>query len=278
MPRAVGPANVQLEAVQPMNHRTESRVRTTSQYAVMPVVFIDQLEVLGALAGLKRALDMTNHRVPIHVCLDNASVIGGLRGRPGESPQHAFLEFRNLAKAHGAVRTRWCPGHMGIEGNEVADAYAKKGCSKEPLDLPPTLAFIRRTAKAMSRDEFSNWWTNNMPEAYIPLGLKADLRCPKGLTLPRSTLYHLLAARTHHGDFANYHERFNHADSANNCTCGRRKNAHHIFYCRKVAPRKRLRLGSSSLQAIHKAIGTNFHDFAKLAKGTSFFTEICPRH
>ncbi|RMJ14890.1 hypothetical protein CDV36_005455, partial [Fusarium kuroshium] len=53
-------------------------------------------------AGLKRALDITTHRVPIHVCLDNTSVIGGLRGRPGESSQHAFLEFRDLAKAHGA--------------------------------------------------------------------------------------------------------------------------------------------------------------------------------
>ncbi|KAF5007695.1 hypothetical protein FDECE_5995 [Fusarium decemcellulare] len=235
-------------------------------------------EVLGALAGLKRALDITTHRVPIHVCLDNTSVIGGLRGGPGESSQHAFLEFRDLAKAHGSVYTRWCPGHMGIEGNEVADAYAKKVCSKEPLELPPTLALIRRQAKAMSHHEFPNWWTNNMPEAYIPLGLEADARCPKELTLPRSTLHHLLAARTHHSDFADYHERFNHANSANNCSCGRRKNACHIFYCRKVAPHKRLRLGLSSLQAIHKAIGTNFLDFAKPAKSTSFFTEICPRY
>ncbi|KAF5001009.1 hypothetical protein FDECE_11098 [Fusarium decemcellulare] len=183
-------------------------------------------EVLGALAGLKRALNITTHRVPIHVCLDNNSVIGGSRGRPGESSQQAFLEFRALAKAHGGVRTRWCPGHMGIDGNEVADASAKKGCSKEPHDLPLTPTFIRRQAKAMTRDEFLNWWTNNMPEAYIPLGLKAELRCPKELTLPRSTLRHLLAARTHHGDFADYHERFNHADSANNCSCGRRKNAY----------------------------------------------------
>ncbi|KAF4465954.1 reverse transcriptase [Fusarium albosuccineum] len=107
--------------------------------------------------------------------------------------------------------------------------------SFEPLDLPPTLAFIRRQARTMSRDEFSSWWTNNMPEASIPLDLKADLRGPKELTLPRSTLHHLLAARTHHGDFATYHERFNHLESTNNCSCDHRKNAYHIFYYRKVA-------------------------------------------
>ncbi|KAF4471945.1 reverse transcriptase [Fusarium albosuccineum] len=234
-------------------------------------------EVMGALAGLKRALITTTHPVRIHVCLDNVSVLEGLRGRPGDSSQAAFLEFQKLAKAHKGVGTRWCPGHTGIEGNEEADGYAKKGCSKEPLDLPPTLAFIRRIARAKTREEFSAWWATNMPEAYIPLGLKADLRCPKELTLPRTTLHHLLAARTQHGDFANYHERFNHPDAETDCSCGRRKNAYHIFYCRKVAPHERLRLAPSSLQAIHKAIGTNFKDFAKLAKGSSFFTEICPR-
>jgi hypothetical protein len=62
---------------------------------------------------------------------------------------------------------------MGIEGNEVADVYAKKGCSKEPLDLPLTLVFIIRQAIAMMRDEIAKWWTNSMPELYI---LRASVR------------------------------------------------------------------------------------------------------
>ncbi|KAF5000774.1 hypothetical protein FDECE_11140 [Fusarium decemcellulare] len=99
-------------------------------------------------------------RAPIHVYIDNTSVISGLRGRPGESSQYAFFEFRGLAKARGSVYARWCPGNMGIEGNEVSGAYTKKGCSKEPLELLPTLAVIRRKAKAMSHHEFSNWWAN----------------------------------------------------------------------------------------------------------------------
>ncbi|KAF4466803.1 endonuclease exonuclease phosphatase [Fusarium albosuccineum] len=137
-------------------------------------------EVLGALAGLKRALNITTHRVPIHLCLYNNSVIGGLRGRPGESSQ--LSSNSGPWQKHTAESTR-----AGAQ-----DTW--------------------------TRDEFLNWWTYNMPEAYIPLDLKAELSCKN---------------TTHHGDFADYHERFNQADSANNCSCGRRKNAYTSFAAAK---------------------------------------------
>jgi ribonuclease HI len=198
------------------------------------------VEVIGAAAGLEHALKATTHKVPIHVCLDNSAAIMGLQGRPSDSSQYFCLRFQKFARQHGAVNVRWCPGHLGIEGNEAADSLAKKGCSETPLDLPPTLSYIKRTARAKTQEEFSTWWHNNMPEIYEPLGLKAEAGCPKELALPRTTLHHLLAARTHHGDFAAYHQRFNHEDAQLECSCGRDKNPHHIFYCRKVNRGKRI--------------------------------------
>lgn len=234
-------------------------------------------EAVGAIEGLQHALHFTTHRVPIHSCLDNTAVVRGFLGKPSESSQKAFLDFQRLAKEHGGVDIRWSPGHMGIEGNEAADAYAKLGCSSSPRDEPPTLANVKATSKAQSRTDFQQWWNNEMPEAYQPLELKAALGCPKELALPRAILHHLLAARTGHGDFAEYHERFNHQDAGANCSCGRRKNPHHIFYCRKVT-RPKLQARPTMLASIHRAIGKEFETFTGLAKKATFFQDICPRY
>lgn len=235
-------------------------------------------EVKGALEGLKKALAATTHRVPIHVCINNTSVILSLRGQPSESSQDVFLEFQRLAKEHGEAKTAWCPGPMNILGNELADAHAKRGCKQQPLNSPPTLAYIRRTSRAKARQDFAQWWNENMPETYQPLGLKAELRCPAELLLARPILHQLLAARTQHGDFAASHERFRHEDAELKCSCGCCKNPFHPFYCRKVRPSQRLRLTPTLLQAIHRALGTKFQSFATLIEASQFHTLICPRH
>lgn len=50
---------------------------------------------------------------------------------------------------------------------------------------------------------------------------------------PQSHFRWLLAARSGHGDFAQYHERFGHEDEKLKCPCGGRKTPHHFYYYRK---------------------------------------------
>jgi hypothetical protein len=59
---------------------------------------------------------------------------------------------------------------------------------------------------------------------------------------PRPILHHLLAARSGHGDFADYHERFAHEGADLECSCGRRKAPEHFLICDKVRPRDQPRL------------------------------------
>ncbi|KAM3448171.1 hypothetical protein MY3296_008041 [Beauveria thailandica] len=54
---------------------------------------------------------------------------------------------------------------------------------------------------------------------------------PEMQTLTRLELHHLIAARSGHGDFANYHERFDHPDARVICNCGRRKTPARILFC-----------------------------------------------
>ncbi|KAI8412253.1 hypothetical protein FOFC_08883 [Fusarium oxysporum] len=194
---------------------------------------------------------------------------------PSDSSQDVFLEFQALAASHGAIQVRWVPGHTDIPGNDQADKLAKAGSSApEPEGAQPTLAYLRRIARQKPKEAFETWWSTSAPEQYKRLNLKATTCCPPELTLPRAALHHLLAARSLHGDFAAYHERFNHSDAHLVCSCNRRKAPDHIFYCRKVPPRHRKRLAPLPNAAVTLAIGKDFTKFAELSKASAFFQKI----
>ncbi|KAK4061149.1 hypothetical protein Purlil1_14266 [Purpureocillium lilacinum] len=236
-------------------------------------------EATGALEGLRAALHLGDTTSEVVVCTDNLAVASCLRGNPADSSQDKFTKFQELATSHGNVQVRWIPGHTNIPGNEEADGLAKAGCLQpEPPGAMPSLAHLRRLARQQSRDAFKTWWSTEAPESYKPLNLEATTSCPPELLLPRATLHSLLAARSRHGDFADYHERFNHDDASLDCSCGRRKAPEHPFYCRKVPPRLRMRLTPSPAEAVHHAVGKGFKAFVEMTSESSFFQRICPRH
>ncbi|RKK08478.1 hypothetical protein BFJ66_g17778 [Fusarium oxysporum f. sp. cepae] len=235
-------------------------------------------EATGALEGLKAALNLPGSAArDIVVCLDILAAATCLRGTPSDSSQAVFVDFQALAESHGATQVRWIPGHTDIPGNEQADKLAKAAFSlPEPEGAQPTLAYLRKVARQKPKEAFKTWWTTSVPEQYKRLNLKATIRCPPELSLPRAA--HLLAARSLHGDFAAYHERFNHNDARVTCSCGRRKAPDHVFYCRKVPRRCRIRLVPSPTAAVNLAIGRNFDKYIKLTKSSAFFERICTRY
>ncbi|KJZ68004.1 hypothetical protein HIM_12605 [Hirsutella minnesotensis 3608] len=141
-----------------------------------------------------------------------------------------------------------------------------------------TIAYLRRKAKTDAARRFEAWWQVEMPDSYRAIKLKTTTKCPKELVgVPRERLHHLLAARSGHGDFAPYNERFDHPDALLKCSCGRRKAPDHIFYCRKIDTVHRLKLSPSAGQAINSAIGPKYETFLKLVEETDFFQKVCPR-
>ncbi|KAJ6436009.1 mutator-like element [Purpureocillium lavendulum] len=241
-----------------------------------PEVF--DAEAKGALEGLRAALNLPNPR-RIFVCLDNLGVATCLRGMPADSSQEVFLEFQALATTHGAAEVRWIPGHTNIAGKRAGGRLGEGGHLLARIRRrSPDTRYLRRTARQQSRDAFEAWWDASAPDQYKPLHLKPATGCPPELELPRPLLHHLLAARSRHGDFADYHEKFNHDDARLSCSCGRRKEPSHLFYCRKILPRHRMRLAPSPTVAVNRAIGRDFDKFVKLAKASSFFEWACPRH
>ena len=251
-------------------------------------------EAAGALAGLKAVLTCYHaaYSSNLHILLDNQEAALQLQGSPGGSSQQTFLEFQNLASswparsthlpgvAPGQVFAHWIPGHSGIRGNEMADQQANLGAThpgnSHSPPPPVRFAWARRLLKKALHSCFAAYWAKHAPPSYRELALPLD-PLPPELSFPRASLGRLLAARSGHGDFAHYHERFNHENTLLSCSCGQRKTPYHFYHCpRGNAAAQHPWTGLSCREVLGTKNGARL--FNEWLLKSNFFTQICPNH
>jgi hypothetical protein len=206
------------------------------------------------------------------------------------SSKSIFTEFCEVARkwplhprythlAPRAIQVRWVPGHHNVHRNEEADQATKEGAA-----LPPpagaicTLASLKRIPQASAKRATTQYWAAKAPANYIELMVEYPLTTDKFQT-SRAALGHILAARSQHGDFTAYHNRFNHAGATLNCSCRRPKSPLHFYFCKKSTVQKLTpRLATS--HALPWLLGTTkgIIALAKWITGSRYFLEICQRH
>ncbi|RAL63708.1 hypothetical protein DID88_003355 [Monilinia fructigena] len=225
-------------------YRGQTLARTGSG-AINSISHVFDAEAIGALKGLQCALDIlqpTDER--IWMCIDSTSVIWCMRANASNTSQWAFLECHTLIDRY-KVGIKWSPGHMGIEGNEAADELANTGANDggrtdDDRSAEPTISGIGTTAKALADIATSDWWSQCHPglsASYRRWKLGYSVTEPPELRLPRTVLHRLLATRTAHGDFAQYHRRFGHTEAELTCLCGFEKAPNHLVFC-EISQRK----------------------------------------
>ncbi|EED11975.1 conserved hypothetical protein [Talaromyces stipitatus ATCC 10500] len=249
-------------------------------------------EAEAALAGAQAAIayPTAQFATNLWICLDNLEVVIRLLSPSTGSSQEIFESFRTLAAAwplrkrlphikSGSIQIRWVPGHAKIPENEAADLAAKEGAASIPPAPHKSLyASLKRYAKTQSLSAAQSQWQKVAPQSYQDLEITTSPKRPGKLQLNRLDLGRIIAARTGHGDFADYHERFNHDDAYLLCRCKAQKASLHFFFC-YIAKRRAPRLPGPPSEVISFLLGTakGTRKLASWLAETRFFEGICPR-
>ncbi|KAI0995394.1 hypothetical protein K3495_g12785 [Podosphaera aphanis] len=139
---------------------------------------------------------------------------------------------RAEATVLGTVQVRWIPGHQGIAGNERVDALAKEASGLPTEITEATIARSKTILEKFYQERLTLYLNQHAPRRYLEFGIKMNSQLPPEISLlPRRSLGRLLAARSGHGDFAEYHRRFKHTDADLYCSCGQEKSPEHPFSC-----------------------------------------------
>ncbi|KAL5604162.1 uncharacterized protein BROUX77_004348 [Berkeleyomyces rouxiae] len=200
-------------------------------------------EAIGALEAARRATarDGTEE---IWLCLDNQGIMNRLRNPStrNSTSQDVIDETKTTLRRWASespgrrVQVLWVPGHMGLEGNELADAQAKLGCQQTTTEPRVSLAGARRWRRDRLSLEYGEWWQKQ--KGYRPLGTGVPAEPPFRVSrydgLTRIELGHILAARTGDGDFDEYHGRWEHNCPRGCRACNQPKERGHWWTCRAL--------------------------------------------
>ena len=142
-------------------------------------------DVTAMLGGLNAALKSPLARVSLglYICLDNLSVARNAGLTPKGSSQEIFRQFREAAKGWlqggKGLSVQWIPGHMNIEGNEIADKEVRK-YAKTPPNIQTrrtqSLSSAKRQLKSRKDKAWQHEWQTTISSGsgklYGDLGLK----------------------------------------------------------------------------------------------------------
>ncbi len=180
----------------------------------------------------------------IHVCTDNLNIAKKAGSVPNGSSQASFIRFREGVKSWlqkgKKVAVQWVSSQMRIIENEKSDQEAKKYEAVSPtlmINGVQTLVHAQRVIREKKNQawqkEWENMGTSQAIKIYHELKIRptTNAKSMPEMNLNKEVLSWLIAARTRHGHFADYHDRFEYEKVDVDYSCDQKWLRLHPFSC-----------------------------------------------
>ena len=205
---------------------------------------VHEAELIGILLGIHLINTERKGTTTCVIGVDNQAAIKAFDSdlrKPGHHIAHEILRIANQLRkkrksAKYELTIRWTAGHVGIEGNEKADAEAKKaseGYTSDTKSIPPYLrkpllinpAAVRRANYEKLKKEWSREWRQSergqkTQQFDKTTPSKTFLKSISQGNLTREVASRLSQIRLTHIPLNSYLHRFKRTDSARCPACG----------------------------------------------------------
>ena len=141
-----------------------------------------------------------------------------------------------MSRHNTRVVLQWIPAHIGIPGNERADALAKKGAGLPQPDTPVAYSTCCQIIKANSKEEWLNSWSTGTTGRNMYGHMSKPLLKDPINDLRRGDQSLIFQLRTQHVPLNCHLNRIGVKESAACPLCDYPSETveHLLFYCRKI--------------------------------------------
>ncbi|GJF00314.1 RNA-directed DNA polymerase-like protein [Phanerochaete sordida] len=142
----VGAAAVLFRGRAPSTKSLRIHLGPSSQHTVY------ESELAGVLLGLHMIRKEPGLVSKASIALDNKAAVLALRSRRSTPGHHLLDAVHQLEQAvktrHPGIKTtiRWVPGHLGVDGNELADEEAKKAAQNDSSPSQSLPTYLRNSS------------------------------------------------------------------------------------------------------------------------------------
>ena len=225
-----------------------------------------EAEIVGLTLAAKLLLTEDQPVSPVSIFIDNKAAIQSGASPSTTAGSYLIEKFARLTRAIAKkfqdqdselqLTVRWIPGHKGVQGNELADAEAKRAAESpvntsarrklprylQSTPLPHSVSALKQWHRKALMEKWKTEWSTS-PRYIRAKAIDPDMPSPHFLklieSLPKKCASVYIQLRTNHAPLNAYLNRIGKRDSPNCQHCeGKEETAHHFlldcpFYARE---------------------------------------------
>ncbi|KAL5601279.1 uncharacterized protein BROUX77_005528 [Berkeleyomyces rouxiae] len=132
----------------------EIKTKVSHRLQDVEVADCESAAIVEALTLLAKTEKITKQARPCYVFVDSQAAIARLR----KHGHFAWQARRVLGTFTSPVTVMWCPGHMGIVGNEIADAVARQALESDDERKFSSLGSVFARVRRFTMDKWETLW------------------------------------------------------------------------------------------------------------------------